>query len=119
MKPIHSKSSLESQKDSEGHKTGAQAALSPNKPISVSQGVFRGRISVCNSCPRRVSCTSIEYAEVQQILANFRDIMPDELLMNFVPLETIQHAIDFVSGSSLLNLPHYIIDSIEHAELRR
>jgi len=57
--------------------------------------------------------------EVHQILTDFSDIMPDELPDELPPLRDIQHAIDFVSGFNLPNLPQYRMNPTEHAQLRR
>lgn len=56
--------------------------------------------------------------EVHQILIDFRDIKPNELPDELAPLKNIQHAINFVSESNLPNLPHYIMNPVEYAELR-
>ena len=45
--------------------------------------------------------------EVQNLLDDFVDMVVDELPSELPPLRDIQHAIDLVPGSQLLNLPHY------------
>ena len=63
---------------------------------------------------------SIEISpEVRQIISGFSDIMLVELPDEFPPMCDIQHAIDFVPGSSLPNLSHYRMNPTKHAELRR
>ena len=58
-------------------------------------------------------------SDVQQILDEFVNIMPSELPEGLPPLRDIQHAIDFIPGSSLPNLPHYRMNPSEQIEMRR
>ena len=51
------------------------------------------------------------------ILMEFAD--PEELPDSLPPMRDIQHAIDLVLRPSLPNLPHYRMNPIEHAELKR
>ena len=42
-----------------------------------------------------------------EVLTDFSDIIPDELPNKLSPLRDIQHATNFMLGSSLPNLPRY------------
>ena len=57
--------------------------------------------------------------EVKSVLQECKDVFPEELPDHLLPMHDIQHAIDFVLGATLPNLPHYRISPIEHAELQR
>ena len=57
--------------------------------------------------------------ECTQLLAEFRDLVPDEIFDKLPTLGDIQHAIDLVPGSSLPNLPHYRMNPTEHIELQQ
>ena len=53
------------------------------------------------------------------ILKKFVAIFSEKLSDNLSLMCDIQYAIDFVPGSTLPNLPHYRMNLIEHAELKR
>ena len=57
--------------------------------------------------------------EVKSVLQEFKDVLPQELPNHLPPMRDIQHAIDFVPGATLPNLPHYRMSHVEHAELQR
>ena len=57
--------------------------------------------------------------EVKSVLQEFKDVFPEELLDHLPPMRDIQHAIDFVPGATLPNLPHYRMNPTEHAKLQR
>ena len=57
--------------------------------------------------------------EVKNLLDDFVDIVPDELLSELPPLKDIQHSIDLVPGSQLPNLPHYRMNPKEREKLNR
>ncbi|XP_068645184.1 uncharacterized protein [Aristolochia californica] len=57
--------------------------------------------------------------EVHQLLAEFSDLMPEELPPGLPPMRDIQHQIDLVSGSSLPNRPAYCLSPKESEELQR
>jgi hypothetical protein len=45
--------------------------------------------------------------DVSDLLTEFQDVIPDDLPDELPPLRDIQHAIDFIPGSQLPNLPYY------------
>uniref|UniRef100_A0A7N2LQA1 Uncharacterized protein n=1 Tax=Quercus lobata TaxID=97700 RepID=A0A7N2LQA1_QUELO len=57
--------------------------------------------------------------EVRLVLQEFKDVFPEELTDHLPPMRDIQHAIDFVPGAALPNLPHYRMSPAKHAELQR
>ena len=57
--------------------------------------------------------------EVQLLLKEFNDVFSEELPNKLPPMRDVQHAIDLISGATLLNLSHYHLNPIELAELRR
>ena len=57
--------------------------------------------------------------EALPILAEFSQVFPEELPDHLPPLRDIQHAIDLFPRAILPNLPHYRLNPIEHAELKR
>ena len=57
--------------------------------------------------------------EVKTVLQEFKDVFLEELPDHLPPMRDIQHAIDFVPGAALPNLPYYRMSFAEHAELQR
>jgi hypothetical protein len=55
--------------------------------------------------------------ELTTILEKF--IMPDEMPHQLSHMRDVQHAIDLIPGSSLSNLPHYMMSLVENKELNR
>ena len=58
-------------------------------------------------------------SKVTLVIEEFSDVFPEDLPDRLQLMRDIQHAIDLVSGSSLLNLSHYRMNPTEHAELKR
>ncbi|XP_042950163.1 uncharacterized protein LOC122282277 [Carya illinoinensis] len=56
--------------------------------------------------------------EVQQLLVEFSDLMPEDLPPGLSPKRYIQHQIDLVPGSSLPNRPAYRLSPKEVEELQ-
>ena len=57
--------------------------------------------------------------EVEPILAEFVDVVPEEIPHGFPPMRDIQHQIDLVLGSVLPNKSAYRMSPKEHKELTR
>ncbi|XP_026437818.1 uncharacterized protein LOC113336036 [Papaver somniferum] len=56
--------------------------------------------------------------KVQPLLSSFNDLFPTELPNVFPPLRDLQHQIDFIPGTSILNQPHYRLSPKEHEILQ-
>ena len=57
--------------------------------------------------------------EVEPILTELVDVVPEDIPHGLPPLRDIQHQIDLVPGSFLLNKPAYRMIPKEHEELTR
>jgi len=57
--------------------------------------------------------------EVREMLKEFLDVFPSELPDVLPLMRDVQHAIDFIPGVTLPNLPHYRMNPSEHTELQR
>lgn len=64
--------------------------------------------------------TSIEeISKVKELLHEFQNVIPKELPNELLTWNNIDHAIDLVSSSQLLNLPQYRMNPMEQAKLSR
>jgi hypothetical protein len=58
-------------------------------------------------------------AEIEQLLADYMDVVPKEVPHGLPPMRDIQHAIDFIPGAVIHNRPAYRISPQEHTEVQR
>jgi hypothetical protein len=56
--------------------------------------------------------------EIEALLQEFQDVMPDELPHTLPLMRNIQHVIELFPGASLPNLPSYRMSPTEHQELQ-
>jgi hypothetical protein len=57
--------------------------------------------------------------EIEQILTEFPDVVPEDVPHGLPPMRDIQHAIDFIPGAVIPNRPAYRMSPQEHAEITR
>ncbi|XP_071710387.1 uncharacterized protein [Rutidosis leptorrhynchoides] len=57
--------------------------------------------------------------EVQPLLSDFRDVLPEDIPSGLLPMRDIQHCIDFLPGVVIPNKPAYRLNPKEFAELQR
>ena len=57
--------------------------------------------------------------EIEQMLSEFPDVVPEDVPQGLPPMRYIQHAIDFIPGAVIPNRPAYRISPQEHVEITR
>jgi len=57
--------------------------------------------------------------EIEQMLSEFPDVVPEIVPQGLLPMRDIQHAIDFILGVVIPNGPAYRMSPQEHVEITR
>jgi hypothetical protein len=57
--------------------------------------------------------------EIEQLLAHYMDVVPEEVPQGLPPMRDIQHAIDFIPGAVIPNRPAYRMSPQEHTKGHR
>ncbi|GKB12542.1 putative CCCH-type zinc finger family protein [Tanacetum coccineum] len=57
--------------------------------------------------------------QVQPLIKEIADVIPDDIPFGLLAMRDIQHFIDFIPGSTIPNIPAYQMNSKEFAELQR
>ena len=74
-------------------------------------------VLVTRETNRKIKMQILEH--IKPILEEFSEILTQDLPGKLPPMRDIQHAINLMPGATLPNLPHYIMNPTEHAELQR
>ncbi|GJZ14889.1 RNA-directed DNA polymerase [Tanacetum coccineum] len=57
--------------------------------------------------------------QVQPLIKEIADVIPDDITLGLLAMRDIQHFIDFILGSTIPNIPAYLMNPKEFAELQR
>ncbi|KAI4313249.1 hypothetical protein L6164_026241 [Bauhinia variegata] len=117
-------------------KNGVKIKLAPLPPNEINKGKKESKPLVSLVAKEKFKVTKLEAQtlsvvlllesnegtniplEITQMLAEFPNVVPEEIPHRLPPIRDIQHAIDFIPGAVIPNIPAYRMNPQEYAEIQ-